>query len=188
MSSPTLPALPQTSELKTGAVIKRLLRDYVSGEWGLLVLAIVCMLIASGAISLLPQLVNWETKYIFQRHDAAWLVPLSLGGFVLAAVRAVAMFLGRMWIDTVGEKSAAAAQRDMFDRLINRDLADLNAVHSGQFVANFLYDATLMRDAITQGVAAVFLESVTLIGLLAYALVSDWELSLLILVMLPSVA
>jgi subfamily B ATP-binding cassette protein MsbA len=189
MSSPTLPAAtPPTNELKTGAVIKRLLRDYVSGEWGLLALAIFCMLIASIAVWMLPQLVNWETKYIFQRHDAAWLVPLSLGGFVLAAVRAVAMFLGRMWIDTVGEKSAAAAQRDMFDRLINRDLADLNAVHSGQFVANFLYDATLMRDAITQGVAAVFLESVTLIGLLAYALVSDWELSLLILVMLPSVA
>ena len=42
----------------------------------------------------------------------------------------------------------------MFGRLIRRDLADLNAVHSGQFVSNFLYDATLMRDALTQGVAA----------------------------------
>jgi len=93
-----------------------------------------------------------------------------------------------MWIDSVGEKSAAAAQAHMFTRLINRDLADLNAVHSGQFVANFLYDATLMRDAITQGVAAIFLESVSLIGLLAYALISDWQLGLLILIMLPSVA
>jgi subfamily B ATP-binding cassette protein MsbA len=76
----------------------------------------------------------------------------------------------------------------MFDRLIHRDLADLNAVHSGQFVANFLYDATLMRDAITQGVAAIFLESVSLVALLAYALISDWQLGLLILVMLPAVA
>ena len=41
MSSPTLPAAtPPTTELKTGAVIKRLLRDYVSGEWGLLILAL----------------------------------------------------------------------------------------------------------------------------------------------------
>ncbi len=179
---------PQTAELNTGAVMKRLLRDYVGGEWGLLVLAILCMLIASACISLLPQLVNWEMKYVFQRHDAAWLVPLSLGGFVLAALRAVSMFLGRLWIDSVGEKSAAAAQRDMFARLIHRDLANLNAVHSGQFVANFLYDATLMRDAITQGVAAIFLESVSLVALLAYALISDWQLGLLTLVMLPSVA
>ena len=42
----TLPA----AELKTGAVIRRLLRDYVSGEWGLLALAIFCMLIASAAM------------------------------------------------------------------------------------------------------------------------------------------
>ena len=123
------------------------------------------MLIAAAATFALPQLVNWEVKYIFQRHDAAWLVPLALGGFVLAILRAVGMFLGRMCIDSVGEKSAAAAQRDMFARLIHRDLADLNAVHSGQFVSNFLYDATLMRDAITQGVAAIFLESVSLVGL-----------------------
>jgi subfamily B ATP-binding cassette protein MsbA len=188
-SLPVTPAPPpRPSELKTGAVIRRLLRDYVSGEWGLLVLAIFCMLVASVAIWMVPPLLNWEAKYIFLRHEASWLVPLSLGGFVLAVLRAVSMFLGRLWIDSVGEKCAATAQRDMFARLIHRDLADLNAVHSGQFVANFLYDATLMRDAITQGVAAIFLESVSLVGLLGYALVSDWQLGLLILVMLPSVA
>jgi ABC-type multidrug transport system fused ATPase/permease subunit len=108
-SVPATATPPKPSELKTGAVISRLLRDYVSGEWGLLGLAIFCMLVASATISLLPQLVNWEMKYIFQRHDAGWLVPLSLGGFVLAAVRAVAMFLGRMWIDSVGEKSATCS-------------------------------------------------------------------------------
>jgi subfamily B ATP-binding cassette protein MsbA len=186
MSSAPSPTALQPS--KTGSVVRRLLRDYVSGEWGLLALAIPCMLIASATAPMVPQLVNWEAKYIFQRHDAAWLLPLAVGGFGIAALRAVTMFLGRMWIDSLGEKVVATAQRDMFSRLINRDLADLNAVHSGQFVSNFLYDATLMRDAITQGVAAIFLESVSLVFLLAYVLISDWELGLLILIMLPSVA
>ena len=45
MSSAALPPAPQPS--KTGAVIRRLLRDYVGGQWGLLVLAVLCMLIAS---------------------------------------------------------------------------------------------------------------------------------------------
>ena len=117
-------------------------------------------------------------KYVFQRHDAAWLVPLSVAGFVAAALRAVSMFLGRMLDRLGGRKSAAAAQRDMFTRLISRDLADLNAVHSGQFVSNFLYDATLMRDAITQGVAAIFLELVRWWSMLAYVLISDWQLGL----------
>ena len=81
----------------------------------------------------------------------------------------------------------AAAQRDMFGRLIRRDLADLNAVHSGQFVSNFLYDATLMRDGLTQGVAAIFLEAVQLVVYLAYVLISDWQLGALALIILPGV-
>jgi subfamily B ATP-binding cassette protein MsbA len=173
---------------RTGPVIRRLLRDYVSGQWGLMALAIPCMLIASATLPVVPQLVSWETKYIFQREDPAWLLPLAAACLGITVLRAVAMFLGRMCIDTVGEKSVAVAQRDMFSRLIRRDLADLNAVHSGQFVSNFLYDATLMRDAITQGVAAVFLESVSLILVLAWAVVADWQLGLLALIMLPSVA
>ena len=93
-----------------------------------------------------------------------------------------------MWIDSLGEKTVAAAQRDMFGRLIRRDLADLNAVHSGQFVSNFLYDATLMRDALTQGIAAIFLEAVQLVVYLAYVLISDWQLGALALIILPGVA
>ena len=76
----------------------------------------------------------------------------------------------------------------MFASLIRRDLAALNAVHSGQFVSNFLYDATLMRDAFTQGVAAIFLELVSLIFYLAYCFISDWVLALLSLITLPMVA
>jgi subfamily B ATP-binding cassette protein MsbA len=189
MSSTLSPKAPQPDMAgKTGPVIRRLLRDYVSGQWGLMALAVPCMLIASATLPVVPQLVSWETKYIFEREDHTWLLPLAATCLGAVVLRAVAMFLGRMWIDTVGEKSVATAQRDMFSRLIRRDLADLNAVHSGQFVSNFLYDATLMRDAITQGVAAVFLESVSLILVLAWAVIADWQLGLLALIMLPSVA
>jgi subfamily B ATP-binding cassette protein MsbA len=72
--------------------------------------------------------------------------------------------------------------------LIRRDLADLNAVHSGQFVSNFLYDATLMRDALTQGVAAIFLELVQLVVYIGIVIASDWQLGLLSLLALPAVA
>ncbi len=181
--SPTSPARP----LSAGQVVARLLRDYVSRHWGLFALSILCMLISSATISTIPQLVNWEVKYVFTRHEAAWLLPLALGGFGAMALRAITMYLGRVWIDSLGERAVAAAQRDMFGSLIHSDLAALNAVHSGQFISGFLYDATLMRDAFTQGTAALFLEFVSLIGLLAYALVSDWQLGLLILVTLPAV-
>jgi len=190
MSSPALPvpAQPGPSNLKSGAIVRRLLRDYVSGEWGLLILAIFCMLATSAISGLVPQMVNWEVKLIFMRHQAELLLPLSLAVAGVVAVRAVTLFLGRMTLDSVAERTVAAAQRAMFGRLIRRDLADLNAVHSGQFVSNFLYDAQLMRDGLTQGLAAIFLEAVQLVVYLAYVLISDWQLGLLALTILPGVA
>jgi subfamily B ATP-binding cassette protein MsbA len=173
---------------KARAVIHRLLRDYVGGQWGLLVLAIFCMLLTSAIGGLVPLMVNWEVKLIFQRHQAELLLPLALAVAGVVWLRAIALFFGRLMVDSLGERTVAAAQRDMFSRLIRRDLADLNAVHSGQFVSNFLYDATLMRDGLTQSIAAVFLEAVQLVVYLTYVLISDWQLGVLALIVLPGVA
>src|SRR3569833_1480532 len=176
------------STLTSAAVIRRLLRDYVGGVWGLLILAILAMLATSLISGLVPMVVSWEIKQIFLRKNGDLLVPLALSVTGIVALRAVTLFFGRMTLDSLGERTAARAQHDMFGRLIRRDLADLNAVHSGQFVSGFLYDAQLMRDALTQGLAAVFLEAVQLVVYLAYVLISDWQLGLLVMIILPGVA
>jgi subfamily B ATP-binding cassette protein MsbA len=186
MSSAPSSLAPQPG--KAGAVIRRLLRDYVGRQWGLLALAIFCMLLTSTISGLVPLMVNYEIKLIFLRRQSDLLLPLSLAVGGVVVLRAATLFFGRMTVDSLGEKTVAAAQRDMFGRLIRRDLADLNAVHSGQFVSNFLYDATLMRDGLTQGIAAIFLEAVQLVVFLAYVLISDWQLGALALVILPGVA
>jgi subfamily B ATP-binding cassette protein MsbA len=181
-------SIAQPPALNAAAVVRRLLRDYVGREWGLLALAIFCMLLTSTISGLVPLMVNYEIKLIFLRRQADLLLPLSLAVGGVVALRAATLFFGRMMVDSLGERTVAAAQRDMFGRLIRRDLADLNAVHSGQFVSNFLYDATLMRDGLTQGIAAVFLEAVQLVVFLAYVLISDWQLGALALIILPGVA
>src|SRR4051812_20338940 len=183
MSSTPSPLTPSTA-----AVVRRLLHDYVGRQWGLLAVAVLCMLATSAISGLVPLLLNLEVKLIFLRHQAEMLLPMSLAVVGVVICRAIALFFGRMWLDSLGEKTVAAAQGQMFSRLIRRDLADLNAVHSGQFVSNFLYDATVMRDGLTQGIAAIFLESVQLVVYLAYVLISDWQLGALALIVLPGVA
>ena len=179
---------PAPKDISTAQLVRRLVRDYVSREWGLLILAVFCMLLTSAMGAAIPQLVNWDIKYIFIRHDAELLLPLSLAAFGVMGLRAVSLFFGKATIDSLGEKAVARAQGDMFGRLIRRDLADLNAVHSGQFVSNFLYDATLVRDALTLGVAAIALELVQLGFYIAYVMFSDWQLGLLAILALPGVA
>jgi subfamily B ATP-binding cassette protein MsbA len=176
------------NDIKTGAVLARLLRDYVGAEWALLGLAILCMLFTSAMNGMVPQLVNWEVKQIFVRHQAHWLLPLSLAAVGIVVLRATSLYFGRSTLDSLSERTVARAQTDMFGSLIRRDLAALNAVHSGQFISNFLYDATLMRDALTLGLASIFLETVQLVIFLTYVLVSDWQLGLLAMIAMPGVA
>ena len=103
-----IPALHTDARLpSTGAVIRRLVRDYVGGQWGLLVLAIFCMLIASARwAALLPWLVNWDIKYVFHAPCSAACCCLCRWlAFGIMALRAVVLFFGRMLIDSVGEKT-----------------------------------------------------------------------------------
>ncbi len=175
-------------DIQTGQVIARLLRDYISGHWGLLSLAVLCMLFTSAMNGAVPYLVNLEVKQIFVRQQEHWLIPLVLVAVGIVILRAASLYFGRATLDSLSERTVAAAQSDMFGSLIRRDLAALNAVHSGQFISNFLYDATMMRDALTLGLASIFLESVQLVIFLAYVLISDWQLGLMALVAIPGVA
>jgi ABC-type multidrug transport system fused ATPase/permease subunit len=92
-SAPSFHA-PQTG--KSGVIIRRLLHDYVGGQWGLLLLAIACMLLTSTTSGLLPQLVKLELKQIFTREVSGWLLPLTLAAIGLMAVRATSLFFGRL--------------------------------------------------------------------------------------------
>ncbi len=187
MPSPTAPQAG-TGPLSAGQVVARLLRDYVRDQWHLFALGVMALLLAAAAGGLLPQLVKLLLKQIFDKGAESWLLPLSLIAFATIALRAIGMFVGRALVDTLGERAVAAAQGDMFRSLVRRDLSALNNLHSGQFVSGFLYDATLMRDAFTLGMAAIFLEATSLVLLLGYALWVNWQLCLVALIATPAVA
>src|SRR5258705_5380880 len=76
----------------------------------------------------------------------------------------------------------------MVRSLVAFDLGRLNLVHSGQFISNFLYDATMLREAITKGISGIAKEFLSLLFLGAVMIYQDWRLSLLAVVVLPIIA
>jgi len=174
--------------MRTGAIVARLFHDYIKGQWPALAAAIVCMLITSAMTMTLAWIVQPAVKELFFHKNASMLTIIPLAALGVLWVRAASFYAQQTLVGTLGERVVAAAQRDMFDNLIRRDLASLNAVHSGQFVSNFLYDATLMRDAISKGLAAIGMESVQLVGLAGLMIYQDWKLAVLSVIVLPLVA
>jgi subfamily B ATP-binding cassette protein MsbA len=181
-------APPPAAQMPPRQILLRLAHDYLSNHWSVFALAITCMLITSAASASIPAFLDFTIKHIFIDRQAALLLPVALAVITIMTLRAASWYGQKTLIDTLGERVVAASQRDMFDSLINRDLASLNAVHSGQFISNFLYDATLMRDAITQGTAALAMEAVQLVFYACAMFYYDWQLALISVVVLPGVA
>jgi subfamily B ATP-binding cassette protein MsbA len=103
-------------------------------------------------------------------------------------IRAVSWYGQKSLIDSIGERVVAACQRDMFDSLMARDLASLNAVHSGQFISGFIYDTTQMRDSVALGISAIALETVQLVFFAGVMFYQDWQLALISILALPGIA
>jgi subfamily B ATP-binding cassette protein MsbA len=198
---------PSPTQVPTWAIVSRVAGHYLRHQRGPLALAIFFMAIYALCTAALAWLLGPATKVLFgagamayapAASDSGLATALFAGGkaiwtlpaavVVILWTRALAYYVQQSRMDSIGERVVTAAQRDMFHALVRRDLASLNAVHSGTFVSNFLYDATLMRDAISRGVAAVALEAVQLIALVAVMIYADWQLMVIGIVALPGVA
>ncbi|HEX4304121.1 MAG TPA: ABC transporter ATP-binding protein [Rhizomicrobium sp.] len=181
------PAAPvRAAEPRNFVVIQRLFRGYIAWQWPTFAAAIACMVVTSAASGAIPLVVKAIGDHLFLAKQPQMLATIPLIVIALMVVRAVSGYGQATLIDSVGERAITAAQRDMFDHLIRRDLASLNAVHSSQFISTMLYDATQMRDAITRGVAALGLETTQLFFFAAVMVYFDWQLVLIALVVLPA--
>src|SRR5258707_9475526 len=167
------------------ALIGRLLRDYLGLQKLNLAFAILCMAGGAAMTALLAWLLDPAIRYVFleKRTDMVLLIPLAIVAAV--TLRAALNFGETVLANLLGQRIVAETQRDMVRSLIWFDLQRLNLVHSGQFISNFLYDATLLRDAVTKGIAGLAKEFLSLIFLAAVMIYQDWRLSLVSVLVLP---
>jgi len=183
-TNPALPWPPVSRDNDT-ALIHRLLHDYIGRHKLTLVFAVICMAGGAAMTGLLAWLLDPAIRYVFleKRTDMVVLIPLVIVAAV--TLRAALNFGETLFSNVVGQHIVADTQRDMVKSLISLDLHRLNLVHSGQFISNFLYDATLLRDAVTKGIAGLAKEFLSLIFLASVMIYQDWRLSLVSVLVLP---
>ena len=170
------------------ALIYRLVHDYLGRQKLTLAFAVLCMAGGAAMTGVLAWLLDPAIKFVFLQKDSRMvlLIPAAVVGAV--TFRAALNFGEVALTNAIGQRIVADSQRDMVKSLIGFDLERLNRVHSGQFISNFLYDATLLRDAVTKGVAGLAKEFLSLVFLGAVMIYQDWLLSLISVFALPVIA
>jgi subfamily B ATP-binding cassette protein MsbA len=169
------------------ALIRWLVFHYLGTQKSALLIAILCMLGGAVSVALFAYMFDPMVKFLLvdKRADMVLVVPAIAIG--VAVMRALFNYGEAVFLNAVGQGIVARAQRDMVRAIAALDLAELNAIHSGQLISSFLYDATLLRDALTRGVAAGAKEILTLILFAALLIYESWQLSIVALLAIPIV-
>ncbi|MEM6947701.1 MAG: ABC transporter ATP-binding protein [Pseudomonadota bacterium] len=115
----------------------------------------------------------------------AW-IWLGLGGIVaLTSLRAASMYAMTLANNTGVQRGLVSIQSVQFDALTDGDFARLAQTASGNFVSRFINDVNAIRDAALRLANNLTKSLATVIGVLAYLFIIDWQLALIIAVVYP---
>jgi len=185
--SPGTTTQVQPPELTTRFVVGRMAREYLRPHWRLAAVALLASAIVAASTGVLPILIKHALDNIVG-SDGWMLLLVSLVAIVATSVQAVAAYVAKVNMSTIGQYIVAEIQRRMFGRIMHADLAWVSGTHSGRFISGFLYDASRVRDSITTTVIDLGQNLLTVIALIAAMFYLNWKLALMGTAVIPFVA
>ncbi|MDD9889373.1 MAG: lipid A export permease/ATP-binding protein MsbA [Gammaproteobacteria bacterium] len=107
---------------------------------------------------------------------------------LIVIVRGVGGFMGSYSLASIANHVIHKLRCELIDHLISLPAAFFDKTTSGKLVSKFTYDVTQITGAASNAVAVIVREGFTVLGLLIYLMIIDWQLSLTFLVIAPFVA
>jgi subfamily B ATP-binding cassette protein MsbA len=176
---------PHNPHSRSGALVRRLLRDFIGRHWRRLALALLCMAAASGSTALRAWLMEPVLDRIFIARDSSLLPLIAGAALALALVKSLADYGQTVLMNRVGQRLITDVQIAMFARLIRVDLAYFHAHPSGMLISRFMNDVGLLRSAAGNVLAGIGKDALTVVFLVAVMFYQDWSMALVAFVALP---
>jgi len=165
--------------MKSGGLLKRLWRDYVSRYTGdLWLLAPALALVAAAGVSY-AFILKYTTDGI-TAGDASVIVLAPLAVLATVLVRAAAMWAQAVQSQALALKVLRDLQGAMFGKLMDVDFARHAREEPGKLVSRFTNDITVVSEALVRGAQASIRDTLTLVGAIAAMLWFDWVLTLVV--------
>ncbi|MGB3455503.1 MAG: ABC transporter transmembrane domain-containing protein, partial [Litorimonas sp.] len=177
---------PQTgSETGSGAspddkaLIRRLWRDYLAPQRGQLALAALYMAIYAAAtaayVFVIQIVIDAATQGGSMEDYAKLVLPIALG---VPLISAATNYLQRMATNRIALNAVAAMQIDMYDAVLDADLATVTAGPSGGLISRFVSDVGVVSDALIRIIGNLVRDVLSVVFLVGSMLVLSWQLSL----------
>ena len=152
--------------------------------WGV---AIVATLVGAVTEPLIPALLQPLLDRGFTQGTLAlWMVPLAILGVFL--VRGVAQFVAQYALARIANDGMLALRQALFDRVLAAEMALFNRQSASALSNTVVYEVQTGSTLLVQALLGLSRDGFTLIALLGYLLFLNWQLTLIVAVVVPGVA
>jgi subfamily B ATP-binding cassette protein MsbA len=150
-------------------------------------LAIAGTIVASATEPLVPALLKPLLDQGFQGGGIPlWMVPATL--LLIFAVRGMAGFLADIALAKITQDGLKSLRQDMFARLLDARLSLFREQNATALSNTVVFEVQNGATMLVNSVIALLKDSVALIALLAYLLYLNWQLTLIVFLIVPGVA
>ena len=187
MSSPHSKGLSAgvAARSSTKVLVRRLLRERMRGYYVPIAGALLCMAIVAAATAGTAWLIEPALDKIFIARDRETLYLIPMAIVVLALLGGGAFYLQAILVAWVGERIVADFRSDMYVRLMRADLGFFVNTQTGNLIARFTSDASMLRMSLLRAITGMIRHSLKLVFLIGVMLYQEWLLALIAVVVFP---
>ena len=150
------------------------------------VTALFCLLIVAIAEPMVPALLQPLLDKGFKQNSfPIWMVPVALIG--LYTIRGLSMFVGQVCIAKATNQGLLKLRVAMFERLQDASLNLYRQQNASTLGNTLVYEVQTGAQMLVGSCMSLFRDSLTLIALVGYLLYLNWQLSLIVALLIPSV-
>ncbi|QDO99568.1 lipid A export permease/ATP-binding protein MsbA [Ferrovibrio terrae] len=168
-------------------MLRRLLAEQVRPHLASLAIALVAMIVVAAMTAATAWLLKPAIDQVFTERDPYWTMMIPLAVVIVVVIKGVATYFESTLMIGFGERVIADTQIRLYSHLIRADLAWLHDMHSGRLISSFLFDATLLREAVTKALTGMVKDTLSLIFLTGVMFSMNWQLALIVCVIFPFV-
>lgn len=165
--------------------LRRLLPYFGHQRW-VWVLALCGTLLGAATEPLIPALLKPLLDSGFTDGTLElWMVPLAIVGVFL--VRGVAQFTSQYAITRIANEGMLLLRQALFERLLTAEMALFTRQSSSALSNTVVYEVQTGATLLVQALMGISRDGFTLVALLGYLLYLNWQLTLIVAVVVPAV-
>ncbi len=174
--------------LTKGAVRPGRLLGYLRPYWGRLVIALIALLATTLIGLIFPFVIQMLIDGVLQTRDMGALNRITGALVVLFVVRFFFGYFERFMLEYVGERVVIDIRQQVYRHLLELPVQFFNDRRSAEIVSRLASDASLVRTALTNNIATLIGQLLTLVGAIAIVVMINWRMTLFVLGLAPVMA